>query len=72
MFTLDQIKLKHSKVKSGADFPHYIADLKQLGVTGCEVFVEDGHADYYGDNDFIITAPAKYEALVIAEASEGD
>lgn len=27
MFTLDQIKAAHNKVKSGADFPAYIQDL---------------------------------------------
>ena len=32
MFTLEQIKLAHSKVKSGADFPAYIKELKALGV----------------------------------------
>lgn len=32
MFTLDQIREAHVKVKSGADFPHYIQDLIVLGV----------------------------------------
>jgi hypothetical protein len=30
MFTIEQIDQAHSKVKSGADFPKYIQDLKNL------------------------------------------
>ena len=33
MFTVEQIKAAHSKVKSGADFPSYIKEIKSLGVT---------------------------------------
>jgi hypothetical protein len=33
MFTVEQIKASHSKVKSGADFPSYIEEIKVLGVT---------------------------------------
>ena len=32
MFTAEQIITAHSKVKSGADFPNYIKDIKALGV----------------------------------------
>ena len=69
MFTVEQIKTAHSKVKSGADFPAYIQDLKKLGVTQYETFVADGHTDYYGANDFKTTSPAKYELLTVAEKS---
>ncbi len=70
MFTDEQIKEAHIKVKSGADFPTYIQDLKKLGVTYYETFVADGHTDYYGANDYKTTSPAKYEALAIAETSD--
>lgn len=69
MFTLEQIKAAHSQVKSGADFPKYIQDIQKLGVTAYEVFVSDGHADYYGKNDFKITSPAKYDTLPLAKIS---
>jgi len=69
MFTVEQIKVAHSKVKSGADFPAYIQDIKKLGVTFYETFVTDGHTDYYGTNDYKTISPAKYGALVIAEAT---
>lgn len=66
-FTADQIRKAHSKVKSGADFPTYIQDLKKLGVTHYETFVSDGHTDYYDVNDHIIRLAAKYPTLNIAQ-----
>jgi uncharacterized protein YbcV (DUF1398 family) len=66
MFTTEQIKAAHSKVKSGADFPAYIRDIKKLGVTRYETFVADGHSDYYGEKDYKTTSPARYEPLPIA------
>lgn len=69
MFTVEQIKAAHSKVKSGADFPAYIQDIKKLGVTFYETFVTDGHTNYYGANDYKTTSAAKYEALTVAETT---
>lgn len=70
MFTVEQIKTAHAKVKSGADFPAYIREIKQLGVTHYEAYVIDGHIDYHGGNDYTVTVAAKYEPLVIADASK--
>lgn len=72
MFTLDQIKAAHSKVKSGADFPAYIRDLKQLGVIRYETFVKDGHTDYYGKENFKIISSSRYADLTIADKSNPD
>ncbi|MBX3164177.1 MAG: DUF1398 domain-containing protein [Bacteroidetes bacterium] len=72
MFTTEQIKDAHSKVKSGADFPAYIQDLKKLGVTNYKTFVEDGHTDYYGVNDYKTTSPAKYDKLQVAKNCNGE
>ncbi|MFN8343715.1 MAG: DUF1398 family protein [Spirosomataceae bacterium] len=69
MFTAEQIKAAHSKVKSGADFPAYIQDIKKLGVTFYETFVTDGHTDYYGANDYKTSSVAKYGTLTIARTS---
>lgn len=65
MFTLTQIQDTHAKVKSGADFPQYIADLKDLGVTVYTIFVSDGHAEYHGHDENTITSQAKYPSLEI-------
>jgi uncharacterized protein YbcV (DUF1398 family) len=67
MFTVEQIKAAHSKVKSGADFPAYIQDLKKLGVKYYETYVRDGHIDYHGGNNHIVTVSAKYDPLSISD-----
>lgn len=67
MFTVEQIKTAHSKVKSGADFPSYIKEIKALGVTYYETYVADGHTDYYGLNDYKTSSEKKYEVLSISE-----
>lgn len=65
MFTLQQIHDAHAKVKSWADFPQYIQDLIVLWVKSYTTFVYDGHWEYQGSDDFIITSSAKYEPLII-------
>lgn len=72
MFTVEQIKTAHSKVKSGADFPSYIKEIKSLGVTHYEAYVTDGHIDYHGANDYTANVPAKYEVLFIADTAKSD
>jgi uncharacterized protein YbcV (DUF1398 family) len=70
MFTTEQIRAAHSKVKSGADFPAYIQEIKALGVTHYESYVTDGHTDYHGSDNYIATIPAKYNNLVIAPSAK--
>lgn len=70
MFTVEQIKAAHSRVKSGADFPAYIQEIKGLGVTHYEAYVADGHIDYHGSGGYTAKVPAKYEALVISNVSD--
>jgi uncharacterized protein YbcV (DUF1398 family) len=72
MFTPEQIKSAHSKVKSGADFPAYIKEIKTLGVTHYEAYVTDGHIDYHGANDYTAKVPAKYDPLSIADKSDSE
>lgn len=66
MFTIEQIKAAHSNVKSGADFPSYIREIKALGVTHYEAYVTDGHIDYHGAQNYTAKVPAKYDALDVA------
>ncbi|HLK30758.1 MAG TPA: DUF1398 family protein [Puia sp.] len=72
MFTVEQIKTAHSKVKSGADFPAYIQDIKKLGVSFYETFVTDGHTDYYSVNDYKISSAARYDVLTITETPNNE
>lgn len=69
MFTIDQIKEAHSKVKSGADYPNYVQALIKLGVNSYSTYVSDGHAEYFGKNN-TIQADAKYPAMEVAEKSD--
>ena len=69
MFSVEQIKEAHSKVKSGADFPAYIKEIDSLGVTQYETDVADGHIDYHGGSGYTAKVPAKYDALVIADTA---
>ncbi|PZF71248.1 DUF1398 domain-containing protein [Taibaiella soli] len=70
MFTVAQIEAAHSKVKSGADFPKYIQEIKALGVTGFETWVKDSHTEYLGSNNYRTASNAMYEPLAIADASD--
>lgn len=72
MFTVEQIKAAHSKVRSGADFHSYIKEIKDLGVTHYEAYVSDGHIDYHGANDYTAKVPAKYDPLDIADTSKDE
>ena len=70
MFTIQQIKAAHSKVKSGADFPAYIQEIKKMGVKSYEAFVENGNTDYYGDHEHKVSSGVQYGVLTIAEISD--
>lgn len=65
MFTVAQIELAHEKVKSGADFPKYIQEIKALGVMGFETWVVDSHTDYFGKDGFQTQSEPKYGPLQI-------
>lgn len=72
MFTVEEIELALSKVKSGAEFPKYIQEIKGMGVTEFETWVNDSHTDYFGKNEFQTTSKPKYDALTIANKSDKD
>jgi uncharacterized protein YbcV (DUF1398 family) len=71
MFTIEQIKAAHSKVRSGADFPAYIQEMKTLGVIQYETFVMDGHTDYSGANGYTVSTEPRYEEKLVAETVDG-
>ena len=69
MFTIEQIKAAHSKVKSGADFPNYVQDLINLGITSYETLVADGKTTYFGKQGFSVETEPVYAKLSVAENS---
>ena len=72
MFTIEQIKAAHSKVKSGADFPAFIQDIKKLGVIYYKTLVANGNTEYYGADHYKVASGAGYDALIIAGTSNAD
>ncbi|MBE8712131.1 DUF1398 domain-containing protein [Sphingobacterium hungaricum] len=72
MFTVQQIDEAHSKVKSGAEFPAYIQEIKTFGVKSFETFVSDGHTDYHGDQDYRTSSDPLYAPLVIAQHTNAE
>lgn len=66
MFTVEQIKQAHSKVKSGADFPKYIQEIKMLGVIAFETRVKDSCTEYFGADGYKTASTPMYEDLSIA------
>ena len=67
MFTVEQIEQAHNKVKSGADFPKYIQEIKELGVKSFETWVKDSHTEYFGVNNFCTQSLSKYDELTILD-----
>jgi uncharacterized protein YbcV (DUF1398 family) len=72
MFTIQQIKDIHAKVKSGADFPQYVQDMIALGVKSYDLYVHNGHAVYRGAEDYQIESDAKYDALAVSDNSNAE
>lgn len=72
MFTIQKIEEASSKVKSGADFPKLVQEFIELGIKTNDVYVNDGHAEYFGNDGFSLCTDANYPAQEIAEKSDGE
>lgn len=72
MFTVAAIEQAHDKVKSGADFPKYIQEIKAMGVLGFETWVKDSHTEYFGANGFQTSSAPQYEHLSISATTDKD
>ncbi len=70
MFTIQQIEAAHDKVKSGADFPEYIQEIKALGVTAFETWVIGSHTQYFGQDGYTTKSKPVYSDLQITDKSD--
>jgi uncharacterized protein YbcV (DUF1398 family) len=70
MFTLNQIKEAHSKVKSGADFPGYVQELIKLGIIYYETYLSDGHTEYQGKDNYRIQTTGRGTILKVTINSD--
>jgi uncharacterized protein YbcV (DUF1398 family) len=72
MFTIEQIHEAFCKVKSGADFPQLVQDLKATGVTHYDNFVADGNTCYCGTDNFVLHGEPKYPTIDVNKESSAD
>jgi uncharacterized protein YbcV (DUF1398 family) len=72
MFTVEQIELAHSKIRSGSEFPKYIQDIKVIGVTAFETWVTDSHSEYFGKDNFRTKSKPKYKEITITNNCSRD
>ena len=70
MFTVAAIEQAHDKVKSGADFPKYIQEIKAMGVLSFVTWVKDSHTEYFGANAFQTSSAPQYENLSISKTTD--
>ena len=73
MFTIEDIQAAEAKIKTGADFPQFIREIKEMGVKRNDVYVANGLSIYFDDEDNIQQlSPDGYPELVInAESAAG-
>lgn len=67
MFTASQIHEAGARIRSGADFPAYVQELKSLGVLRYETWVSNGKTVFFGSDDYVLEAEPKYAELAVAE-----
>jgi uncharacterized protein YbcV (DUF1398 family) len=70
MFSIAEIKTAELKIKTGADFPQFVKEIKALGVKRNDVYVSNGLSVYFDSDDHSVQAsPEGYPDLVINEDS---
>ncbi len=63
------MKAAHAKVKSGADFPAYVKEIKQLGLVHYDFMVKNGRTVYHGVNGFQVSSDSIYPEKTISAAA---
>lgn len=66
MFNLQQLKAIHAKVKSGRDFPAYVQEIKQSGVSYYDFAVKDGSTVYHGITGATVSSDPGYAEKAIS------
>lgn len=72
MFTIHQLHEAFKKVKTGADFPQLVQNLKAIGVSHYDNFVTDGKTNYHGAENFVLTGEAKYPPMIVGETGSAE
>ena len=66
MFTVEQVRQAHSKIRNGSDFPAYVRDIQLIGVHYYETYVADRHTEYFGVHGFKVSTRPEPEILLIS------
>ena len=72
MFTIEAIQAAEQQIKSGADFPQFIKEIKAMGVTRNDVYVINGQSIYFGNDDQTAESAPAYESLIIETTSSAE
>ena len=73
MFNIEQIKTAEAKIKTGADFPQFIKEIKALGVIRNDVYVSNGLSVYFDSDDYSVqVSPNEYPQFVINSESSAE
>jgi len=70
MVSIESIKAAEAKIKTGADFPKFISEIKEMGVVRNDVYVSNGLSIYFDNEDQSQQAsPENYPELVVNDES---
>ena len=69
MFTQQQILNALSKVKTGADYPRLVQELKLLGIVKYDHFVVNGSNIYFGADNYRVTIEHDQPKIPVSEDS---
>jgi len=73
MFSIENIKVAEAQIKTGADFPEFIKNIKKMGVVRSDVYVANGLSIYFDNEDQALQAsPDSYPELIINDEPSAD
>ncbi len=67
MFSIKDIDAAIQRMKTGADFPKFAVELKEMGVARVDVYAINGLSIYFGENDHTVEGSPIYEPLLIEQ-----
>ncbi len=72
MFTKEMIVAAQARVKSGADYPRLVQELKEMGVQSYDHVVAEGSNVYYGGGGQAVTVSQSQERIPVAAQSSAE
>lgn len=70
MFTLEEISAAHAKIRTGADFPAFVEEIKTAGVMKQEFLVLNGTTVNYTIDERSLESSPAYPELEVAESAD--